>query len=320
MRASRLLVCLTFATACEGIADLSGPTSGEGQAPVLVDADQDGLDDGWEQTLAARFAPQIRLAPSSQDWTRPANVDWYLLRVSMRFNHAHCPDHQVLALGAGTQSNLASQTHPTDNFWCSHTSTIESSGGAHPEFFLQPSDTATHNGSSNPADWRVYAHVKPSTQVTGGVDIQYWFFYAYDFTSVGANHEADWEHVTITADAAGNFATAWYAQHDGGTRYAAAALTWMGGTHPVVYSAVGTHASYPSAGSFFVSESGLYDYTYDGGPQWDAGANLINVGEKGYPLGGQRFIQYGGRWGEIGNFSFTTGPITPSYQPTWTTQ
>jgi hypothetical protein len=63
----------------------------------------------------------------------------------------------------------------------------------------------------------------------------------------------------------------------------------------------------------------LNDYTADGGPIWDAAANLVNVGEKTHPLNGQSFIRYGGRWGEIGTFAFTTGPLTPSFQPTWTT-
>ena len=311
----RSLLAALLVAGCLGDVETSPEPAGH-DPDVTADLDSDGLDDAREQALAQKFAPQVRLYPAPDEWTRPTNVEWLLARSWMRFDHPHCPDHQVLATGAGTQSNLAAQSHRTDNIICGHTSTVYSSGGAHPEFFLQQPDHASHSGSANSADWRMYVHTKPSTLATGGVDIQYWFLYAYDFTSLDANHEADWEHITVTADSAGNFVSAWYAQHNGGTRYGAAALRWSG-THPVVYASLGTHASYPSAGSFYVSESGLTDTTADGGPIWDGAASFINVGEKAHPMNGQGFIRYGGRWGEIGAFAFTTGPLTPSFQPTW---
>jgi hypothetical protein len=63
---------------------------------------------------------------------------------------------------------------------------------------------------------------------------------------------------------------------------------------------------------------GFTDYTNQG-TSYDTGANMINVGEKGKPLNSQVFINYGGRWGEIGTTDYTSGPQTPSVQATWNT-
>src|SRR5262245_48673228 len=73
-----------------------GPPLGDHQAPPFTgtdptDADLDGIADELEAYLVAQFAPELRLAPDENDWTRPANVDWYLARVHMRFDHPDCP-------------------------------------------------------------------------------------------------------------------------------------------------------------------------------------------------------------------------------------
>ena len=45
------------------------------------DDDRDGIADSLEVEMANKFSPILRLPPKSKDWTRPANVDWYLQRV-----------------------------------------------------------------------------------------------------------------------------------------------------------------------------------------------------------------------------------------------
>jgi hypothetical protein len=314
MQTGRLwLISLLTLVACGAPAE-EDASIGERADALLADADADGLDDTIEDQLAAKFAPEVRLAPLSIDWTRPANVDWYLSRVHMRFDHAGCPDCQVLALGTPTQSNLSAQAHSTKNWLCSHTSTSYLSNQSHKEFFLQPPDDAVHNGAPS-TEWRVYVHVKPSVVVSGGYDIQYWFFYPYNDFIASANHEADWEHITVTTDGAGNFQSAWYAQHSDGVRFTASQLLWNG-THPVVYSADGSHASYPAVGDWALI-LGAYDHTYGGGPVWQTWTNWVNVGEKGAPRNGQLFIKYGGRWGEVGELEDTSGPQGPSFQGSW---
>jgi hypothetical protein len=310
---TRLLPLLVLLSGCAaGQIDVPPP---EADDPLgSVDLDHDGLPDGWEQQLMTTYAPEVHLAQG--EWALPANVDWYLTKVWMRFNHAHCPDHQVIALGQGTQQNLSQQQHATTDFFCFHTSTVYSSGDAHAEFFLQPPDDSVHDGLPNNDDWRVYAHVKPSSVLAGGADIQYWFFYGYDYTTLNFNHEADWEHITVTVDGHGKLSSIYYAEHNYGTQYALSDVTFVRGTHPVVYSAVGTHASYAKPGSYEITGSPYTDHASDG-RVWDTGNNVINVGERNAPLSGQDFIRYGGGWGEIGDFSFTTGPRTPSVQGSW---
>jgi hypothetical protein len=315
MRTGRLLLLSTLTLASCGPLVEEESALGERSEALIVDADMDGIDDGLEDQLAAKFAPEVRLAPLSIDWTRPANVDWYLARVHMRFDHSGCPDCEVLALATPTQSNLSTQSHKTKGTFCTHTSTVYYSNQSRKEFFLQPPDDAVHNGAPS-TEWRTYVHSKKSSLVTGGYDIQYWFFYPYNDSVASVNHEGDWEHITVTTDSAGNFYSAWYAQHGGGTRYSASQLRWNG-THPIVYSADGSHASYPTVGEFPTEVSGFYDYTYDGGPVWQTWNNWVNVGEKSYPRNGQSFIKYGGRWGEVGEFDDTSGPQGPSFQGSW---
>ena len=77
-----------------------------------------------------------------------------------------------------------------------------------------------------------------------------------------------------------------------------------------------------NAGSHDTHYPTFTDETRDGGPVWQTWKNVVNVGEKGRALNGQSFIDYGGRWGQIGilNGSVnlgTSGPDTPSVQGSW---
>ena len=123
-----------------------------------TDADGDGIPDMWEDKLAIKFAPELHLAPQSQDWTRPANVDWYLARVHMRFEHDDCGDCQVLGVGAITQDNMWQQSHRGKNWRCAHKGSWHDSTEP-TNFFLQPPNDATHNGAPA-SEWRAYDHVR----------------------------------------------------------------------------------------------------------------------------------------------------------------
>lgn len=279
---------------------------------VQTDGDGDGIPDLWEDKLALKFAPQLHLAPSSEDWTRPANVDWYLARVHMRFEHDDCSDCQVLGVGAVTQDSMWNQRHRGKNWRCAHKGAWHDSA-LRTNYFLQPPNDATHDGAPQ-AEWKAYDHVR---RTSGGFDIQYWFFFPYNDSVGSFNHEADWEHITVRVDNAGNFLSAWYAQHEMGTRYVADQLTFNG-THPRVWIADGSHASYPRRGTFDIPNVPHFDdHTYDGGPVWQTWSTLVHVGEKDAPRNGQHFIRYGGRWGEHGSTPWTTGPRGPSFQDAW---
>ncbi|NEW04864.1 Vps62-related protein [Paenibacillus sp. SYP-B3998] len=315
---------------------------------AITDADLDGIEDSLEQTLLTQYAPKLYLHPDEDN--KPSSIDWYLQRVSMRFHHdGGCSDDQILALGSVTQTNLSQQAHQTKNWVCSHSgdnvlSSQARNTRADEGFFLQPPndnhmDDTVHLGSSDSADWKAYAHVKPSSVSAGGYDIQYWFFYPYnDAPSVAGldfNHEGDWEHITVTVDSSKRFVSAYFAAHNGeGKDYSASQLQFATKdgvlatnsqkltndyTHPVLYSAIGTHASYPTAGT--QSRGGVLPNDYTGnGSSSNTYYHVVNLGELKHPLNGQAFINYAGLWGEIGATDISTGPVGPAFQSAWNTK
>lgn len=90
--------------------------------------------------------------------------------------------------------------------------------------------------------WRI-AH-QPST---GRLAVEYWFLYLYnDFAD---RHEADWEGVTVVVDSGRPLGVS-FSQHQGRTWGAWPAT--LADDHPVVYVASGSHANYPTPGSYRV--------------------------------------------------------------------
>jgi hypothetical protein len=242
----------------------------------------------------------------------------------MRFeNTGACNrDVQILAVGKVTQANMALQSRRTKSMTftgCKENGALRFSHNSK-RFFLQPPNDAVHKGAPH-SEWKTYVHVKRSQAKPDGYDIQYWYFFPYNDSIASFNHEGDWEHITVTTDAAGAFVEAFYAQHEGGKVYKSDDLQMVLGQHPVVYIADGSHASYPRRDHFDIPKvPGLDDHTSDGGPVWQTWRSLIHVGEKNRPLNNQRFLSYGGRWGEIGTTDVTSGPEGPAFQSAWTTR
>jgi hypothetical protein len=96
-----------------------------------------------------------------------------------------------------------------------------------------------------------YAHVATDPGHPGRLALQYWFFYV--FNDFNDKHEGDWEMIQLNFDAA-NASQALlttpvlvgYSQHQGAesARWGESKLQLVGGTHPVVYAALGSHANY----------------------------------------------------------------------------
>jgi len=326
------LAALALASGCTSASAAAGPDSvacsGEGcgkadEGSTAGDADGDGIADAIEEELVWRHAPILKLPLDEDDWTRPGNVDFYMERVTLRFSHTRCFDHEIVALGELTEDALPEQEHrTTGGLLCRHTNTIYASSDNHPEYFLHAPDEATRSGS-DPSEWRAYAHARKSTVVADGIDIQYWFFYPYQWTvpELNINHEGDWEHITVTVREDQTIESVWFAQHAIGERRTPDAMELEDGERPVVYVAGGTHASYPEPGTYEPPDSRWYaeiiDIASEGGPVWDTRQDVVNVGERGKPLHGQSFIRYGGRWGQIGLREYTSGPQTPTFQRSW---
>jgi len=345
------IALLAFGAVAAGCSDASQPLASTPAGPKLaawgVNYDNDGIDDGIEAELADRFAPLLympNLITRAEaeytwgDWTWPANVEWYLANTQMRFHHDNCPDHQILNLGTINTSNLITQVHQRATSWlgCSHSGTTYGSGAAsgydnayngENHFFLQAVyDDVTHPGVRDPAGWKVYTHVYRNT--IGGISIQYWFFYAYNDFIGSANHESDWEHITVQLDAGQQPVSLIYAAHHTAAILQPDSVTWYNGTHPQVWVADGSHASYasevkcdnphPEGDDSCWTNLDQRWFTWSGGKGGDQGlqgGGLVNMGEmpegSRKPMPGQDWIKFSGHWGEEGNLEDTSGQPGP---------
>jgi hypothetical protein len=293
--------------------------------------DGDPIDEGHEQCLLDRHAPLAYL-PLSKDWTLPTNVDWYLARAALRFHHNNCPDCPIIPQSP-SQVAIGQQSHQGRGFLCRHSGRSYPSGsGDHvpgEHFFLEVRNDGDHGGSTNPADWRVYGHVYGNN--IGGVDVQYWFFYAYNDNFATFNHEGDWESVAVRLRGDGSTDSVFYCKHGDCEQKQPWQVSWYG-SHPTVWVADGSHASYENESECdwsVITEGGPDScetndafrwFTWSGGRGGNAGlqgGGVINMGEKGAPLNGQSFIHFNGKWGEIGTSDDTSGPVGPAYKTSW---
>jgi hypothetical protein len=115
-------------------------------------------------------------------------------------------------------------------------------------------------------------------------------------------HEGDWERITVYLDqgdpeAAAPGAVAYY-RHSTNTFRSWDAVEKTDGTHPVAYSAIGSHASLPTPGF------GHIDVGDPDGPRWVTWEDLA-------PVARQPWYGFGGAWGRLGRVRDSTGPLGP---------
>ncbi len=168
-----------------------------------------------------------------------------------------------------------------------------------------------------------YAHIARERGHSGLV-VQYWFFYYFNqFNDV---HEGDWEGMQIAFDAnrarkalsTGPSGIALF-QHGGGEK-----ASWdddkvqKEGTHPVVYPAAGSHATFYDAAIYVENGqggSGLgCDNTTEPLRRVEPRPVLIPTN----PAPGSRFqwLTYDGHWGEKEK-SYNNGPTGPTTKTQW---
>ncbi len=140
-------------------------------------------------------------------------------------------------------------------------------------------DTDSRAWSGHPLLASSYVMVSNPGGDQNTLDIQFWFYYAYNgpvkaqvtIPVAGVNasvsldqvgrHEGDWEQVILRFNRA-NSSSSWtlqklfLSQHSGGQWLLAndASLTYRG-THPVIYSALDSHANYATIGSHQSAET-----------------------------------------------------------------
>ena len=154
----------------------------------------------------------------------------------------------------------------------------------------------------------VYGRVVPDPQHTGQNILQYWVYYYYNQkTFYGAGeHEGDWELIQIHLDASGAPLSATYAQHGTPEKCGWTDVPISTGTHPIVWVADGSHASY-----FWPGDHSLPVWTEDTTGSLDSyypeTPAVIDVTD---PPG---WLLWDGQWGGSGD-----SPPSPSVQSAWT--
>ena len=158
------------------------------------------------------------------------------------------------------------------------------------------------------------------------VVVQYWFFWVYNqWNDV---HEGDWEMMQIVFDAStatealAAGPTTWaLAQHEG-SEYATvgendAKVELVDGTHPVVYAAMGSHASFFSSSRWF-GKSGATGFGCDdtSAPIEQIRPPVIAMPADGSAEGSFAWLSYAGHWGQQAP-AFDNGPTGPNTKTQW---
>jgi len=171
----------------------------------------------------------------------------------------------------------------------------------------------------------VYAHVATDPGHPGRLALQYWLFYAFnDFNNL---HEGDWEMIQLNFDARTASAAleaapteVGFSSHEGGERadWGDEKLELVGGTHPVVYPAAGSHANkYTQA--LYVGNSAEAGVGCDDtrGPHVELRPAVVTIPQD--PAAARAafpWITFEGRWGEL-QPAFFNGPTGPNLKLQW---
>jgi hypothetical protein len=172
----------------------------------------------------------------------------------------------------------------------------------------------------------MYAHVATDPAHPGELALQYWFFYVFnDWNNL---HEGDWEMIQLVFDAPTVAAAlrqspveVGYSQHEGAERAAwdDPKLERVGGTHPVVHPADGSHANFYGEGLYLGSSAqegvGCDDTR---GPTVDVRPAVVTIpSDETAALSRYPWIAFEGRWGEL-HPAFFNGPTGPNLKEQWT--
>lgn len=295
------------------------------------------LDDAAAHALLTRFVPILVLHPDEVN--RPTTVETLLALCTLRFHHdGACDDCSILWTGKVDSAALIGRSHRSKNALCNHVdderirSTDTRDVFDHEGFFLQvtgPNRHAARAGIIDPGNWTFYGRVMPRNATLGSMfgrdakALQYWFLYGYNESTrwgpgeglIHQSHEGDWEHVTVIVENDAIKAV-WFASHDGGTWARPGDRLQMDGEHPIIYSAKGTHGSYPTVGNQPRPDPLPDDETGDD-KRNDSAVTVTVLGERSrYPVG-QEWLAFAGLWGELGVFETASGPLGPAFQPAW---
>lgn len=257
------------------------------------------------QSIAAAvkaYTPIVHL--HEDDGNGPMNAADFIGRSELRWDHeGRCYSDSKVArpVDARTLGIGGYRHQKKDGFRCNHGGReYTSAENTRPKgdgvagddgFFLDlDNDARRGEGTTAPAYF----------EAADGAWITYWLFYGFNDFTARFNHEGDWEKVAVYLDKNNRATGVYYSAHHGGCR------TGAPSGRPESYAAKGSHANYPRPGTY----ESRQDHASDKGPAWATQNRLEKLTD-------QPWYGYGGGWGEVGEFSDTTGPLGPhpQYKP-----
>ena len=193
--------------------------------------------------LLQRFEPVLYFHPR-EDWA-PEAADGFVGRARV--------EQQI---GSGVWA-LAPPPLPSNSIGCSFTPCYRFNLPCP----LRSGDACYEGTASTVSDWTrpviygrllpVVAGAAPPPGITGSPRylLRYWLFYEFDdwrspHERLWQTHEGDWESITIGLSQTLQPLYAAYSEHCSGTIRAWTGVSTRGGTHPVAYVALGSHALY----------------------------------------------------------------------------
>ena len=325
-----------------GGAGEQGMSSVAAGGPGLVAVGDDGDAAVWiaerptlsARALAEKYAPLVYLHPDEK--YVPMDASAFVAHSALRWWHGPpgCRYHELAEPGFVNAAWLGEghYSHPTASLLCRHQegSVYTSADHTRPHdgdrapglprdegFYLDLDDRCRSGllleGRCLTADEGVFAGAPVYYDAAPGLFITYWFFYGYSGAVAKIPvHEGDWEHITVVLNKNNEPQAVYYYQHFC-PRFVVerSDARWreiFSGTHPIVYSARASHASYPWPGprAFEGCLTGKFDPHVSGGRLWTTSARLLPVRE-------QPWYGFGGAWGPVRGAA-NTGPLGPKYQ------
>lgn len=197
----------------------------------------------------------------------------------------------------------------------------------HPQEKFRPADPAVFFRSASPAKDAPYFSLPPLAETSSPAPwlwqksgsritdllpneksywdlIDFWYFSPYNQSGLWlgfGDHEGDWEGVALLLRN-GELKAAYYSQHDGGQWYCAKDLEKDSLGRVVVYSALGSHASFPKPGAY---RRGLF---FLGSDEVAAG-ETIEMSLR--PLAAEPYLGFEGRWGKKSFLPWNKAPLAP---------
>jgi hypothetical protein len=267
--------------------------------------------------LARRYAPVVRLVEQEKPCGHgepfvPTNVSLLLGNPDVVLRGPW--DHTNVIKVAPTGADLAA------GLWGYH---LDFPGNAFTPGCSYDQWSHGLNKGQRPVD---YARVATDSKHPGQLALQYWLFYV--FNNFNDKHEGDWEMIQLDFDAATAAqalaktpAVVGYSQHQGAesAKWGDRKLQLIGGTHPVVYAALGSHANYFTSALHLGRSAAQGVGCDDTSGTWRELRPIVDVvpTEKAEYLRGYPWLGFKGHWGED-HAGFYNGPTGPNTKPQWT--